>query len=586
MHFQRIIFIFFFLIEFILCGCNNSSTSKSGRLNDSDYAGGAVLVNDTTQLNITAIKERNERIKTALSQNTPILLLENLDNARALTQIIAVNDARFTYYLYDTASKKPYLNEIFNIYNARPQEVPPSYNAANVYRIEMYNYPLNLTTVGLVDLSTQKVISVNNYPQTQPDLNKQLEDLAIKIAVNSRAVINALGFKPGEQDALMAATKTSLNKTKCERSMHLCVAPTFVKSNKALWAIVDLTDMRLVGIRWTNVGATGPAERISERKLTYEKIMECDCKEQKSVERNGWKMNYVLTTSDGLRISEVYFNNQLIINNAKLVDWHVSYSGTDGFGYSDAVGCPEFSQAAVVAVKEPEISDLVADGKTVGFVIQQMYQSEQWPRPCNYNYVQRYEFYNDGKFRIAAASLGRGCGNDGTYRPVTRILFAGDQNNFTEWDGSNWQTWATEQWRLQNAQTKYTPQGFQYKIADSTGKGFFIEPGNGQFKDGGRGDNAFVYVTKFHVDKDEGETDMVTIGPCCNTDYHQGPEKFIESSPENITNSKLVVWYVAQLKNDDTKGREYCWAESYLENGVYKTRAYPCMSGPMFIPTH
>ncbi|MGH2565733.1 MAG: hypothetical protein ACRDE5_14550, partial [Ginsengibacter sp.] len=85
---------------------------------------------------------------------------------------------------------------------------------------------------------------------------------------------------------------------------------------------------------------------------------------------------------------------------------------------------------------------------------------------------------------------------------------------------------------------------------------------------------------------DEGEKDMVTIGPCCNTDYHQGPEKFIEPSSENITNSKLVVWYVAQLKNDDTKGREYCWAESYLENGVYKTRAYPCMSGPMFIPTH
>ncbi|MGH2647626.1 MAG: hypothetical protein ACRDE8_08670, partial [Ginsengibacter sp.] len=166
MHFQRIIFIFFFLIEFILCGCNNSSTSKSGQLNDSAYAAGAVLVNDTTQLNIAAIKERNERIKTALSQNTPILLLENLDNARALTQIIAVNDARFTYYLYDTASKKPYLNEIFNIYNARPQEVPQGYNAANVYRIEMYNYPLNLTTVGLVDLSTQKVISVNNYPQT------------------------------------------------------------------------------------------------------------------------------------------------------------------------------------------------------------------------------------------------------------------------------------------------------------------------------------------------------------------------------------------------------------------------------------
>lgn len=83
---------------------------------------------------------------------------------------------------------------------------------------------------------------------------------------------------------------------------------------------------------------------------------------------------------------------------------------------------------------------------------------------------------------------------------------------------------------------------------------------------------------------DEGEADLVTIGPCCNTDYQQGPEKFIEPSPDNIQNKKLVVWYVAQLKNDDAKGKEYCWAESVLENGVYVTKAYPCFAGPMFIP--
>jgi hypothetical protein len=589
MHFNRLVFIFIFVVDIALFGCNNNSSSSKSILkqpNDSAYAAEAVLVDDTMQLNIAAIKERTEQIKTALSQKTPILLLQNLDDADGLTQIIAVNDTRFTKYMYDSVSKKPYLNEIFNIGNARPQDVPQGYKSADVYRIEMYNYALNLTTVGMVDLSTQRVISVNSYPQTQPDLNKKLEDLALQIAINSPSVIHALGFKPGEQDAFMAATKTSLNRTKCERSMHLCVAPTFVKDDKALWAIVDLTDLRLVGIRWTNVGLTGPGERISERKLVYEKIMECDCKQINKVERNGWKMNYVLTSSDGLRISEVYFHNQLIINNAKLVDWHVSYSGTDGFGYSDAVGCPEFSHAAVVAVKQPQISNLIADGKTVGFVIEQLYQSEQWPRPCNYSYVQRYEFYSDGKIRVAAANLGRGCGNNGTYRPVTRILFAGDQNNFMEWKNNGWQPWDSERWQLQNEQTKYAPEGYQYKIADNTGHGFFMEPGEGQFKDGGRGDNAFVYVTKFQVNKDEGETDMLTIGPCCNTDYHQGPEKFIEPTPENIQNSKLVVWYVPQLKNDDTKGSEYCWAESYLENGVFKTRAFPCMSGPMFVPIH
>ena len=568
-------------VSIISCTSNNTSTSLP---NDSVYARESILSTDTTSVNIPLLQQRMENIKHALSQTVPILLLEKADSTQLKAQQIAINNAQFKADLFDTQTHQPYLNEIFNVYNARPQEIPQGYETKNIYRVEMYNYPLNLTTVALVDIIAQKTIAVNNYPHTQPDLNPSLTSLAMQIAINSPDVTGALGFKPGEKDALMAATKTSLNRTKCERSMHLCVAPTFIKNDKALWAIVDLTDLRVVGVRWTNVGTNGEAERISERKLLFDKIMECNCKQVKSVEKNGWTMNYIITSSDGLRISEVYFQNKLIINNAKLVDWHVSYSGTDGFGYSDAVGCPEFSQAAVVAVSEPKISELVQDGKTTGFVLEQAFQSEQWPMPCNYNYVQRYEFYSNGKFRICVASFGRGCGNNGTYRPVTRISFAGNQNNFSEWNSTGWQSWNTEQWHLQNAQTNYTAEGYQYRITDAGGNGFFIEPGRGQFKDGGRGDNAYVYVTKLHTDKDEGETDLVTIGPCCNTDYKQGPEKFIEPNAENIQNTQIVVWYVAQMKNDDTKGREYCWAERYLENGVYKTHTYPCFSGPMFIP--
>ena len=568
-------------VSIISCTSNNTSTSLP---NDSVYTRESILSTDTTSVNIPLLQQRMENIKHALSQTVPILLLEKADSTQLKAQQIAINNAQFKADLFDTQTHQPYLNEIFNVYNARPQEIPQGYETKNIYRVEMYNYPLNLTTVALVDIIAQKTIAVNNYPHTQPDLNPSLTSLAMQIAINSPDVTGALGFKPGEKDALMAATKTSLNRTKCERSMHLCVAPTFIKNDKALWAIVDLTDLRVVGVRWTNVGTNGEAERISERKLLFDKIMECNCKQVKSVEKNGWKMNYIITSSDGLRISEVYFQNKLIINNAKLVDWHVSYSGTDGFGYSDAVGCPEFSQAAVVAVSEPKISELVQDGKTTGFVLEQAFQSEQWPMPCNYNYVQRYEFYSNGKFRICVASFGRGCGNNGTYRPVTRISFAGNQNNFSEWNAMAWQPWTKEQWHLQNAQTNYTAEGYQYKITDIAGSGFFVEPGNGQFNDGGRGDNAYVYVTRLHADKDEGESDLVTIGPCCNTDYRQGPEKFIEPDPENIQNTQLVVWYVAQMKNDDTKGREYCWAERYLENGVYKTHTYPCFSGPLFVP--
>jgi hypothetical protein len=582
---KRIISLLVFLSTIFIYACNDNAVSTTAKNpDDARYAAESVISSDTVKPDFPLFRERLANIKAALATPLPVLLLSKPDSNQARAQKIALSDARFTENLFDKKLQQPYCNEIFNIYKARPQEIPKGYAPAAVYRVELYNYALNLTTVAITDFTSQKVISVNTFPQTQPDLNPQLTELATQIAVNSPDVIKALGYKPGEKEALMAATKTSLNHTKCERSMHLCVAPTFIKNDKALWAIVDLTDLRLVGIRWTNVGTTGPAERISERKLQFEKIIECNCKTQKAIDKDGWKMNYILTSSDGLRISEVYFNNKLVMHNAKLVDWHVNYSNTDGFGYSDAVGCPEFSQAAVVAVSEPRISQLMDGGNTAGFVLEQEYRSEQWPRPCNYSYVQRYEFYKDGSFRVAAASLGRGCGNDGTYRPVTRICFAGEQNNFSEWFSAGWQPWAKEQWQLQGPQTSYTPEGYQYKITDAAGNGYYMEPGNGQFKDGGRGDNAYVYVTKLDATRDEGETDLVTIGPCCNTDYRQGPEKFIEPAPENIQNSKLVVWYVARLKNDNTTGKEYCWAESYLENGVYKTKVYPCFSGPMFTP--
>ncbi|MFN8244273.1 MAG: hypothetical protein U0X40_09510 [Ferruginibacter sp.] len=564
------------------CTGNNNKTAAGDA--ETGYARDAILVTDSAASTIPLVQQRLERIKAALAQPVPVLLPLQLDSTQAQAARIAMNDKQFGLYYFDEKTHTPFRNEIFTIYPARPQDIPNGYNPNNVYRVELYNYALNLTTVALTDLASQKAIRVTHYPHTQPDLNPVLTELAMQIAINAPEVIRALGYKPEQKEAMMAATKTALNRTRCERSLHLCVAPTFTKDGKALWAIVDLTDHRVVGVRWTSVGNNGPAQRISERKLLFEKIMECNCKEVKHLDKNGWKMNYVITSSDGLRISEVYYQDKLVLNNAKLVDWHVSYSGTDGFGYSDAVGCPEFSQAAVVAASEPKVSELVQDGKTTGFVLEQMFQSEQWPMPCNYNYVQRYEFYNDGRFRIAAASYGRGCGNNGTYRPVTRISFAGNQENFSEWKNNSWQLWNTEQWQLQNPLTAYTQEGYQYKITDGGGHGYYMEPGTGQFKDGGRGDNAYVYVTKLHADKDEGESDLVTIGPCCNTDYRQGPEKFIEPSPENIQNSQLVIWYVAQMKNDDTKGREYCWVDSYLENGVYKTHTFPCFSGPMFIP--
>lgn len=580
---------FFILPLLFLVSCNDHSSSSNDVSKYDDDVLKSVVVNADSLKTFDFVNARVEAIKKALQQPVPVLLCgDSLNSNQKLAQQIALQDAVFTRSCRDIGSNTPFRSEIFAVLPARESDLASLKTPVTIsdcYRVEMYNYPLNLTTIALTDIRQQKVIATFTQQQTQPEIPLHLKNLAIKIAVNSPEVLEAYGIQPSEKDALMASTKTALNRTRCERSRHLCVAPTFVKDGKALWAIVDLTDHKLVGVRWTKVGSTGPAPMITERRLQDDKVTACFCEKETALEKYGWKLNYMLTSSDGLRIAQVSFNGRPILQSAKLVDWHVSYSGTDGFGYSDAIGCPYFSQAAVIAFEPPRIMEIKDDaGVFTGFALEQVFKSEQWPQPCNYNYRQRYEFYKDGRFRVAGASIGRGCGNDGTYRPVFRIAFAAEQNNFAEWNGSSWSNWVQEKWQLQTETTAYADNKYQYQLTDNTGNGFLLQPGNGGFGDGGRGDHAYVYVTQTKAVVDEGEADLVTIGPCCNTDYHQGPEKFIEPSPDNIQNKKLVVWYVAQLKNDDSKGREYCWAESVLENGVYVTKAYPCFAGPMFIP--
>lgn len=527
-------------------------------------------------------------IQVSLTKETPVVLLQRtLSDEEAKVQEIVLQDPTFRSFLKDS-SGRAYRNEIFGIYPARESDLLPANKSFCIdqkcYRIEMYNFARNITTIAVVNYTSSQTIQVTHYIAMQPELPEHLKKLAIQMALENQKVQEALDMKPEMKDALMADTKTALNNSRCERSKHLCVAPTFVKDKKALWTIVDLTDLNVAGLRWTNLGETPVVtEVVSERRIQNESITNCYCKTSVGLNKNKWNLDYMITGNDGLRISDVSFDGKPVISSAKLVDWHVSYSKTEGFGYSDAVGCPYFSSATVVAIDPPKIAEIIKDNQSIGFSIEQFFRSDAWPSPCNYQYFQRYEFYNDGKFRVAAANIGRGCGNDGTYRPVFRIAFAGDQHQVGEWTGENYSPIETEGWRLQQFNTKYDQEGAMFRLSTG-GSSYRLVPGNGKFGDGGRGDNAYVYFTKYKADVDEGESDLPTIGPCCNTDYQQGPEKFIDSQPESIKNGKVVVWYVPQIKNDDTKGKEYCWAEARLVNGVYKTEMFPCISGPLFIP--
>jgi len=547
-----------------------------------------------TVSSVPALATREAQLLQILASDLPILLLDSalLTDAENQAQQLAISDPRFTRFIFHGPNALPLRNEIMGIRPALPSDLDQlsdiECTVERCYRVEMYNYAHNLTTIALVDVQQGLILDVAPFTNTQPDIPHHLTELAIEIAIHAPEVIEALGFQPGATEATMPNIKTALNSTRCERSQHLCVAPTFLVDDRALWTIVDLTDGQLVGVRWTELGTNSTAPVVTEESLQNEVVSLRYCEQSNQLVQDGWEMAYMLTSSDGLRLSDVRFQKEQVMRSAKLVDWHVSYSQTDGFGYSDAVGCPIFSSAAIIAYNGPQVVDIVENDQVVGFALVQDFMGDGWPMPCHYRYEQRYEFYQDGRFRVGGANLGRGCGTNGVYRPVLRMDITAEGNgmadSIAEWKDDSWSTWEEEQWQLQDDQTAYMADGYQYRVTGPQGTGYFIEPGQGQFADGGRGDNAYLYAMARHSDIDEGEADLITIGSCCNTDHQQGPEQFIVPA-ESIAATDLVLWYVAQLPNDDTPGQEYCWADAVIEAGKTVNRSYPCYFGPMFVPT-
>jgi hypothetical protein len=537
---------------------------------------------------IPALVDRFAAVERALTLDPPILALtDGLDDDARRAQDLAIADADFQQFVRDPNSAAPLRNEIFSVYPMRDSDITAETAAcANqiCYRVEMYNYALNLMTVAFVDVDNAAVLDVVLLPDSQPELPPHLVDLAMALALADPVVQHVLDFVPGE--TLMPSTKTALKDTSCERSRHLCVAPTIIVDKHALWAIVDMTDARVVGVQWTHLG-TSIGEwpvRPTEDEVRKQAVFERYCRNTLTLNQDGWQMEYIITSSDGLRISGVTFQGRPVLDSAKLVDWHVQYSSQENFGYSDGIGCPMFSSSAVVAIEDPYTEPIRVEDETVGFALIQDFYHPIWPQPCNYRYQQRYEFYQDGRFRIVAINLGRGCGTDGVYRPIIRIDFANPApggQTLAAWDGSSWQPWANEGWTLQDASTAYTAEGYQFRLTNAAGDGYYVEPGRSQFDDSGRGDNAYTYVSVAR--SAEGEADMPTLGTCCNSDHQQGPLAFVEQ-PEPLAAQDLVLWYVPQQENDERPGQEYCWADFVLEDGVYAPKAWPCAAGPMFVP--
>ena len=478
-------------------------------------------------------------------------------------------------------------------------------NVSTCYQAVKYNFVTNTTTRAIVDVEQEKLLELKRFDGMQPDISQRLRLIARAIALNAPQIKKELGEEPSIKEMSMANVRGSLNNSPCENKEHLCVAPTFSYHDKeeALWAIVDLTDLKLAAAKWAGLGKSSTPSCISERSLQNREIMENYCQKDTVYSEYGWRLAYRITGSDGLEIVNATFNSKKVIRSAKIVDWHVAYRGlgavdttTDSivagrrieyvqgdnnkflFGYNDAMGCPMFSTSVVLPFNAPRIFPLLNNGRKVGFYLVQDYRNPKWPMACNYRYENRFEFYEDGSFRVVGVNIGRGCGENAIYRPVMRIDMDLGAESFSKYEGS-WNKWLVEQSDFQKDATLYAENKYLYKI-ENTERGYYIEPNRGQFHDESRGDNATLFATRYK--EGEGEQDLLTLGSCCKLS-EDGVERYMESK-ESINGEDIVLWYVPRIQNDARAGHEYCWADTILENGNLVVKEYPCIVGPKFVP--
>lgn len=573
------------LLIILLLGCKSDpkpSTTSKGSTKATSTAKAILFKGNHPVLvdKLPALAQRIALEKQVLSQKPAIIQLSksNLQNPKLFfAQALAINNKDFTSQCALPETKEPILSEIMSIHSASVKELRQEKLGEPLIVVDMYNYFYNSTVKAFIDEKSRTIKKIVHRPGHVPALRPKMKTLAQQIALQYPFVQEQLGVK---DVAAIQKMDIVVRDSKCERSRHLCAAVTVTppSSQKTLWVLVDMTVHRAIGAQWMPLWNPNRPKLVTERSLQNDVISESLCGKMTRIELGKWVINYQLTNSDGIEIKDVVFDGHPVIASAKLVDWHVSYPNKKGFGYSDAMGCPKFSSAAVVAFEPPDIQPIRAGGVVIGYSFVQDFRSPVWPKGCNYRYQNLFEFYNDGRFRIAGINLGLGCSNNGWYRPVFRIHLAAKTT--TEIWAGEWTQWTQEQWHLQNKKTPYSPKGYLFRFQDQSGNGYYLEPNQGQFGDGSHGDSAYTYVSVHHPA--EGDDDMGVIGPCCNKNENQGPEKFI--IPAEPLSDNPVIWYVPQMKNNDQKGQQYCWVESYVKDGHEGFKTYPGIVGPMFVP--
>ncbi len=436
-------------------------------------------------------------------------------------------------------------------------------------QVEIYLFDDNATVLALVDLDAAEVRDVFYQPGIQPGANQRITNLAAEIARNSPELIAELGYRPARED--LYPMDGGMVGTPCA-TRHYCLAMNVYQDGSLVWAFVDVTAEALVGVQRAAV-PEGPPPDVSAD------LSAGDCPAPGVVNRDGWALSYETTANDGLRVYAVAFGGMPVLTSAKLAEWHADYGSS---GFVDSIGCAQGGGGyTIFPFGLTEVNDLIEDGEVVGFELVQDFRMSNWGALCNYRYDQHYQFFTSGAFRIVGAAFGKGCDDTSTYRALMRIDLAvagDDDDNFATWNGSEWVTQTVEGWWSQVA--PYTPEGYKWRVSDANGRAYYVEPGQGQFSDGGRGDYAYAYAVKFNAG--EGDTNLGALGTCCQDDHQQGPDEYLNT--EAIASENIVLWYVPQFETTADLGPPadyYCWTVS----GLPDPETYPCPGGPLFVPS-
>ncbi|MFV9506823.1 MAG: hypothetical protein AB4911_19915 [Oscillochloridaceae bacterium umkhey_bin13] len=519
-----------------------------------------VILGGREPTGLAAVSERQARIAAALSTPPYILQRDDLEPTFASAQIAALADERVQTAVRTNDGRR-LRAEVLTVGVARagdlPAELVRSCAPGTCARVVIYVHPTS-TTITVVVAADGTVLSVQTLAGAQPEIPDDLAELAIQIAINDPQLVTAFdGLTPEAAMAAMAATKTALEGTACERSRHLCVAPVFVWGDQALWTIVDLTDFTLVAATtWTELGTSG--RRVWSEATLQDAAVAPLCETPQTIEREGWQATYLLTSSDGLELRDVSYQGRLLIQSAKVVDWHVGYAGSNDqrVGFSDAVGCPVFSAAAVIPYGPP----VVRDKPEGGFSLMITFRSPNWPQPCNYQYTFTAHFGINGDLTILAGNEGRGCGLGAIYHPIMRI---------TPPEGTLEQVSGTQTSALTHEGLDEWGAGAPNELRVTTTDGsrsFSLAWGDAE--------QTYSYWTRFRPE--EGAGDLPSIGTCCALDEQQGPEQFIGPGAPEPLDRQAILWFVPRLSNAE---RERCWADTTLVNGVLQPEVWPCTTG-------